>query len=38
MAVNLLTREQPVKGGIKAKRMKCGWDSDNLLHGWLDKM
>jgi len=31
MAVNLLKQEQSVKVGIKAKRMKCGWDTDYLL-------
>jgi predicted transposase YbfD/YdcC len=31
MAVNLLKQEQSIKVGIKAKRMKCGWDTDYLL-------
>jgi predicted transposase YbfD/YdcC len=31
MAVNLLKQEHTVKAGIKAKRLKCGWDADYLL-------
>jgi predicted transposase YbfD/YdcC len=31
MAVNLLKQEQSVKVGIRAKRMKCGWDTEYLL-------
>jgi predicted transposase YbfD/YdcC len=31
MAVNLLKQESSVKVGIRAKRMKCGWDTDYLL-------
>lgn len=31
MALNLLKQEQTVKAGIKAKRLKCGWDADYLL-------
>jgi predicted transposase YbfD/YdcC len=31
MALNLLKQEHSVKAGIKAKRLKCGWDTDYLL-------
>jgi predicted transposase YbfD/YdcC len=31
MALNLLKQELTVKAGIKAKRLKCGWDADYLL-------
>jgi len=31
MALNLLKQEQTVKAGIKAKRLKCGWDTDYLF-------
>ncbi len=31
MALNLLKQEQSVKAGIKAKRLKCGWDTDYFL-------
>ena len=31
MALNLLKQEHTVKVGIKAKRLKCGWDTDYLL-------
>lgn len=31
IAVNLLKQEHTVKAGIKAKRLKCGWDADYLL-------
>jgi hypothetical protein len=31
MALNLLKQEHTVKAGIKAKRLKCGWDTDYLL-------
>jgi predicted transposase YbfD/YdcC len=31
MALNLLKQEHTVKVGIKAKRLKCGWDADYLL-------
>ena len=31
MALNLLKQEHTVKAGIKAKRLKCGWDADYLL-------
>lgn len=31
MALNLLKQEKTVKAGIKAKRLKCGWDADYLL-------
>jgi len=31
MALNLLKLEITVKAGIKAKRLKCGWDTDYLL-------
>jgi predicted transposase YbfD/YdcC len=31
IAVNLLKQEQSVKVGIRAKRMKCGWDTAYLL-------
>jgi predicted transposase YbfD/YdcC len=30
MALNLLKQEHTVKAGIKAKRLKCGWDRDYL--------
>jgi predicted transposase YbfD/YdcC len=31
MALNLLKQEKTAKAGIKAKRLKCGWDTDYLL-------
>ncbi len=31
MALNLLKQEHTVKAGIKAKRLKCGWDTAYLL-------
>jgi predicted transposase YbfD/YdcC len=31
MAINLLKQEHSLKVGIKAKRLKCGWDADYLL-------
>ena len=31
MALNLLKREHSIKVGIKAKRLKCGWDTAFLL-------
>lgn len=31
MALNLLKQEHSIKVGIKAKRLKCGWDVDYLL-------
>lgn len=31
IAVNLLKQEQSAKIGIKAKRLKCGWDEGYLL-------
>jgi len=31
MALNLLKLETTVKAGIKAKRLKCGWDTDYLF-------
>jgi predicted transposase YbfD/YdcC len=31
MALNLLKQEHTVNAGIKAKRLKCGWDADYLL-------
>ena len=31
MAVNLLKRERTAKVGIKAKRLKAGWDEQYLL-------
>jgi predicted transposase YbfD/YdcC len=31
IALNLLKQEQSVKAGIKAKRLKAGWDNDYLL-------
>jgi len=31
MALNLLKQERSIKVGIKAKRLKCGWDTAYLL-------
>ena len=31
MALNLLKQEKTAKGGIKAKRLQCGWNMDYLL-------
>jgi predicted transposase YbfD/YdcC len=31
MALNLLKQEKTAKGGIKAKRLQCGWNADYLL-------
>ena len=31
MALNLLKQEKTAKGGIKAKRLQCGWNTDYLL-------
>jgi predicted transposase YbfD/YdcC len=31
IALNLLRQETTVKAGVKAKRLKCGWDEDYLL-------
>lgn len=31
LSLNLLKNERTVKNGIKAKRLKCGWDHDYLL-------
>ena len=31
IAMNLLKQEQKSKGGIKAKRLRAGWDNDYLL-------
>jgi predicted transposase YbfD/YdcC len=31
MALNLLKHEKTAKGGIKAKRLQCGWNVDYLL-------
>ena len=31
IAINLLKQEHSIKVGIKAKRLKCGWDADYLL-------
>ena len=31
MALNLLKMEQSLKVGIKAKRLRCGWDTDYLF-------
>jgi hypothetical protein len=30
IALNLLTQEQTAKGGIKAKRLKAGWNNKYL--------
>lgn len=30
IALNLLTQEKSSKGGVKAKRLKAGWDNDYL--------
>lgn len=32
IALNLLKQDKSVKAGIKAKRLKAGWDNDFLLH------
>ena len=32
MSLNLLKQEKSLKIGIRAKRLKCGWDQDYLLH------
>ncbi len=32
VALNLLRQDSSAKGGIKAKRLKAGWDNDYLLH------
>jgi predicted transposase YbfD/YdcC len=32
MALNLLKQDHSIKVGIKGKRLKCGWDTDYLLH------
>ncbi|MDX2243506.1 MAG: ISAs1 family transposase, partial [Leptolyngbyaceae cyanobacterium bins.302] len=31
IALNLLTHEKSSKGGVKAKRLKAGWDNDYLV-------
>jgi hypothetical protein len=31
MALNLLRRETTSKGGVKAKRLRAGWDEDYLI-------
>ncbi len=31
IALNLLRHERTAKGGVKAKRLKCGWDQAYLL-------
>jgi hypothetical protein len=31
LALNQLQREKTFKGGIKTKRLNCGWDHDYLL-------
>ena len=32
MSLNLLKQDKSVKVGIRAKRLRCGWDQDYLLH------
>ena len=32
MSLNLLKQDKSLKIGIRAKRLKCGWDQDYLLH------
>lgn len=32
VAVNLLRQDTSAKSGIKAKRLKAGWDNDFLAH------
>ena len=32
IALNLLKQDKSVKAGIKAKRLKAGWNNDFLLH------
>jgi len=32
MCLNLLKQDKSLKVGIRAKRLRCGWDQDYLLH------
>jgi hypothetical protein len=32
LALNLLKQDTTTKAGIKARRLKAGWDNDYLLH------
>lgn len=31
MALNLISRETSSKGGVKARRLRAGWDEDYLI-------
>jgi hypothetical protein len=32
IALNLLKQDTTLKRGLKSKRLKAGWDHDDLLH------